>query len=88
MTESSAKTAYTKEAAIAGANVPTTFGRKNSSELVEAAGTRQSAAAWFVSARSSWRYKALNLAQNLRQRAQQNAEPSESRDMVLRAGVS
>ena len=40
MTESSAKTAYTKEAAIAGANAPTTFGRKNSSELAEAARTR------------------------------------------------
>jgi len=73
LTESSAKTAYTKEVATAGANVPTTFGRKNSSELVEAAGTRQSATAWFVSARSSWRYKAPSLAQDLRQEAQKIA---------------
>jgi hypothetical protein len=77
LTESSAKAAYTKEVAIAGANVPTTFGRKNSSELDEAAGTRQSAAAC-LSAHAPvdgyfTRYKALILAQDLRQEAQKIA---------------
>jgi len=41
LTELNAKTAYTKEAAIAGANVLTTFGRKNSFELAEARANRE-----------------------------------------------